>query len=198
MRMRRIATTLIATAALALPAAATAHDGHGKRHHGWHKGKAALAKLSGTGTTFGGTTATASGTASGGDALGTGTFSASLATTWSSATTNAYSKGSVSCAPATATLSLTGATTSNTLTTTATGKTCAWTKSDGTVIRAFFGRGTGDGAGTLAALDGAKTKVFLVQKADGSVNGAVVSGKHRVLSAQFTLSEKRARDRCDD
>ena len=35
-----------------------------------------------------------------------------------------------------------------------TGKTCAWTKTDGTTLRAFFGKGAVTGAGTLAALTG--------------------------------------------
>jgi hypothetical protein len=197
--MKKTLITLIATAALAAPTAAFANGGHGKhfRHHG--HGHGLYAKLAGTGTTFGATTATASGTIAKGTLLDSGTFSASIATTWSNATTKTSEKGTLSCAPATATLSVVGAATANTAGGTLTGKTCAFTKSDGTVVRAFFGRGTANGAGTLDALDGNRAKLYLVQKADGSVKGAVFAGS-RATSSLFVLGEREAKHKtnCDD
>jgi hypothetical protein len=176
--MRKLMTICAAVIALAIPASALAHDGHGKHHHfGWHHHHAALAKLTGTGTSFGGATATASGVAKG-DALGTGTFSATLSTNWSAATTKTSDHGTLSCAPSTATLSLVGATAANTLSSSAlTGKTCAWTKSGGTTVRMFFGKGTVAAAGTLASLNGLSGKAFLLQKADGTVTGGAFAGK---------------------
>src|ERR1700693_3609022 len=75
-RMKRLLLPLLAVAALAVPAAASAHFGLG-----------GFAKLSGTGSTFAATSATASGTAISGE-LGTGTFSLSLSTNLSAATTH--------------------------------------------------------------------------------------------------------------
>jgi hypothetical protein len=173
--MKRILLTLIATAALAAPTAAFAHGGW--RHH--HHGHGLYAKLTGTGTSFSGNTATASGTIAKGTLLDSGTFNASLTMTWSSATTKTFARGTLSCAPATASLNVAG-TTGNTVASTLTGKTCSFTKTDGTVVRAFFGKGTADGAGSLAGLDGTRAKLWLVQKADGSVKGAVWAGsRHR-------------------
>jgi len=169
--MRPLMTLCVAVAALAIPAGALAHDGH-HHHHGM------LAKLSGTGTSFGGTSATATGTAVGNDALSTGTFSATLSTNWSAATTKTLKHGTLSCAPATATLSVVGATTTNTLSSPLTGQTCAWTKNDGSTVLAFFGKGTVTGAGTLAALSGKTGKAFLFQKADGTVKGGLFAGMH--------------------
>jgi hypothetical protein len=165
-------TLCVAAAALAIPAGALAHDGHHHHHHGM------LAKVSGTGTSFGGATATATGSVVGANALSTGTFSATLSTNWSAATTKTSEHGTLSCAPSTATLSLVGATTTNTLSSPLTGKTCAWTKSDGSTVRAFFGKGTVTAAGTLAALNGQTGKAFLFQKADGTVKGGVFAGMH--------------------
>jgi hypothetical protein len=169
--MRTLMTICVAVAALAIPAGALAHDGH-HHHHG------SLAKLSGTGTTFGGATATATGTVAGAGALSTGTFSATLSTNWSAATTRTSEHGTLSCAPATATLSVVGAAAANTLSSSLTGKTCAWTKSDGSTVRAFFGNGTATAAGALAALNGKTGKAFLFQKADGTVKGGVFAGRH--------------------
>ena len=175
--MRTLMTICVAAAALAIPAGALAHDGHGGHHHFGHH--ASLAKLSGTGTSFGGATATATGTVVGADALSTGTFSATLSTNWTAATSKTSDRGTLSCAPATATLSVVGATTTNTLSSSAlAGKTCAWTKSDGSTVRAFFGKGTVTAAGTLAALNGQTGKAFLFQKADGTVKGGVFAGMH--------------------
>ena len=163
--MKTLMTIFAAAVALAIPTGALAHDGHGK-HSGWSNHHAALAKLSGTGTSFGGSTATASGSIAGIDVLSTGTFTANLSTNWSAATTKTTDRGTLVCAPATATLSLVGLVATNTLSASSTGKTCAWTKTDGTVVRAFFGKGAATGAGTLASLTGTTGKVFLTQKAD--------------------------------
>ena len=96
--MKRLLVPLLAAGALAVPAAASAHFGFG-----------GFAKLSGTGSTFAATSATASGTAVS-DTLGTGTFSLSLSTTLSAATTHTGEHGAISCAPSTGTLTLTGKT----------------------------------------------------------------------------------------
>lgn len=189
--MKKILITIIATAALAAPTAALAHDGW---HHSRHHGHGLYAKLTGTGTSFSGTTASASGTIAKGTLLGSGTFSASLTTTWSSATTKTFDKGTLACAPASATLNVAG-TTGNSVSSSLTGKTCSFTKTDGTVIRAFFGKGTADGAGTLAALDGKRAKLWLLQKADGSVKGAVWAGA-AMPNVLFVLSERRAKHEC--
>ncbi len=141
--------TICATAiALAIPAGALAHDGHGgKDFRGHHHGHSGLVKLAGTGTSFGSATATASGTATSKDSPATGTFAASITTNWAASQTKTFDKGALSCAPATATLTVTGATTTNTLSASLTGKTCAFTKTDGTIVRSFFGNGTETGAG---------------------------------------------------
>jgi hypothetical protein len=165
-------TLCVAAAALAIPAGALAHGGHHHHHHGM------LAKLSGTGTSFGGATATAAGSVAGAGALSTGTFNASLSTNWSAATTKTFEHGTLSCAPATATLSVVGGTATNTLSSSLTGKTCAWTKTGGATVRAFFGKGTVTAAGTLAVLNGKTGRAFLFQKADGTVKGGVFAGRH--------------------
>ena len=174
--------TICATAiALAIPASALAHDGNGhggKDFRGHHHGNAGLVKLAGTGTSFGSATATASGTATSKDSPATGTFAASITTNWAASQTKTFDKGALSCAPATATLTVTGATTTNTLSSSLTGKTCAFTKTDGTIVRSFFGNGTVTGAGALASLTGKIGKAFLFQKADGTVSGAVFAGRH--------------------
>jgi len=178
--MKTLMTTCAAVIALAIPAAALAHDGQGNNghHFGWSHHHTGLAALTGTGTSFGSATATASGTVKGTDALPTGTFSATLSTNWAAATTKTSDHGSLSCAPATATLSVTGTVTTNTASSSLTGKTCAFTKSDGTVVHAFFGNGTVTAAGTLAALNGQTGKAFLFQKADGTVSGGLFAGKN--------------------
>jgi hypothetical protein len=189
--MRTLMTILAAAVALAIPTGALAHDGHGK-HIGWSNHHASLAKLTGTGASFGGTTATASGSVAGVDVLSTGTFTANLSTNWSAATTKTSDHGTLSCAPATATLSLVGLVTTNTLAASFTGKTCAWTKTDGTTVRAFFGKGTATGAGTLASLTGTTGKVFLAQKADGTVTGSAFAGRRS--DARFTTFAVREHD----
>jgi hypothetical protein len=177
---------LLAVTALALPAVASAHGGRG--HH-----RAVLAKLSGTATSFGNASATATGTLSRSDLLAGGTFSATVNTNWAAATTKTFEHGTLSCAPATASLSVVGASSTNAVTSALTGKTCAWTKEDGATVRAFFGRGEADGAGTLAALDGKREKAWLMQKSDGSVKGAVFAGRrHGMKLARFAASAHRA------
>jgi hypothetical protein len=189
--MRTLMTSFAAAVALAIPAGALAHDGDG-HHSGWSNHHAALAKLSGSGTSFGGTTATASGTVAGVDVLSTGTFTANLSTNWSAATTKTSDRGTLLCAPATATLSLVGVVTTNTLGASLTGKTCAWTKSDGTTVRAFFGKGAATGAGMLASLNNATGKVFLMQKADGTVKGGAFTGMRS--DARFSTFAVREHD----
>jgi hypothetical protein len=171
--MKRLLLPLLAVAPLAVPAAASAHFGLG-----------GFAKLSGTGSTFAATSATASGTAVSSE-LGTGTFSVNLSTNLSAATTHTGEHGAISCAPSTGTLTLTGATTTNNASVAVTGKECTFTKAGGTVVmRAFFGRGTVTGAGTLASLTGKTAKVIVMQKgSDNTVRGFV-----HVRSAFFTHS----------
>ena len=181
--MKKTLITLIAIAALAAPTAAFAH-GDWHHHHGMY------AKLAGTGTSFSGATATASGSIVRGTLLDSGTFTAGLTTTWSSATTKQFDQGTLSCAPATASLTVAG-TTGNSVASTLTGKTCSFTKTDGTVVRVFFGKGTADGSGTMAGLDGSRAKLWLLQKADGSVKGAVWAGSQRT-DVLFVKSERAA------
>src|SRR5919109_4393749 len=116
---KKLLIPLFAAAALALPAAASAHFGH-HHHH------ALFAKLSGTGTSFTASSATANGTLAS-DKLGTGTFTASIATDWANATSHTGDRGTLSCAPATATLTLTGSNAANTATASLTGRTCTFT-----------------------------------------------------------------------
>jgi hypothetical protein len=172
--MKKMLIVLVATGALVAPTAAFAHGGH--RDHSRHHGHGLYAKLTGTGASFAGATATASGSIAAGTLLNSGTFTASLTTTWSSATTKQTGRGTLSCAPATATLSVVGPASTDTAGATLTGKTCALTKSDGTVVRGFFGRGTATAAGVLAPVNATRTKLYLLQKADGSVTGAVWAG----------------------
>jgi len=189
--MKRLLLALLATAALAVPGAAFAHGGHGFFHH-----HATLAKLTGTGSSFGGATATASGTIAGrGDKLVSGTFSVSLTNDLSKVTTKTSDRGTLTCEPANASLTLVdSASSANTVTAALTGKTCSWTKAGSAdTVRAFFGRGAATGAGTLAGLTGATAKAFLVQKADGSVKGAVFAGHRGERSLLFSMGEVRAK-----
>ena len=161
--MKRLLLPLFVVAAIALPASASAHFGFG-----------GVAKLSGTGSTFAATSASVNGTAVS-DKLGTGTFSLNLSTNLSAATTHTGEHGAITCAPSTATLTLTGATASNHASVAATGRECTFTTTGGTfVMRAFMGRGTVTGAGTLASLTGKTAKVLVFQKgSDNSVRGFV-------------------------
>jgi hypothetical protein len=183
--MRRLFPPLLAAAALVVPAGALAHDG-------WHH-HSVLAKVSGTGSTFGAATASASGSIARSDKLGTGTFSVSLSTDWTKAMSHTGDRGTVSCAPSTATLTLTGATTTNIVTSSLTGKACTWTPKTGNAVSAFFGRGTATGAGALATLTGKTARAFLVRKADGTVKGAVFAGSRGEHSLLFSLGERQAR-----
>lgn len=184
--MRKLLIVIGAVAALALPAAASAHG------HWWHHEHGLFAKLSGTGTSFSSNSATASGTIVSGSVLSAGTFNASLTTDWSKAETKNTEHGTLSCAPSSVALTLVdSASSSNTATSTVTGKTCSFTKSDGTVVRGFFGKGSVTGAGTLGSLAGME-RVFLMQKADGTVHGAAFAGFGAVLGAQFTAREHTA------
>jgi hypothetical protein len=183
--MRKLLFPLLAAAALVVPAGALAHDG-------WHH-HSLLARVSGTGSTFGAATASASGSIARSDKLGTGTFSVSLSTDWTKAMSHAGDRGTVSCAPSTATLTLTGATTTNIVTSSLTGKACTWTPKTGNAVSAFFGRGTATGAGALATLTGKTARAFLVRKADGTVRGAVFAGSRGERSLLFSLGERQAR-----
>ena len=188
--MKTLLFPLLTAAALAVPAGALAHDGW--PHH------AVLAKVFGTGSTFGAATASASGSIARSEKLGAGTFSASLSTDWTKAASRTGDRGTVSCAPSTATLTLTGATTSNTVTASLTGKACTWTPKTGDAVNAFFGRGTATGAGALATLTGKTAKTFLVRRADGTVKGAVAAGSRGARSLLFSLGERRARHDAGD
>jgi hypothetical protein len=170
---KKLLIPLIAAAALTVPAGAAAHDGWHHHHH-----HALFAKLSGTGTSFAGSSATAGGSIAS-DKLGTGTFNASIATNWASAQTRTGDKGTLACAPATATLTLTGASTANTTTANLTGKTCKWTPAGATAPAGsmFFGKDASVSAtGAVANLQGTVEKAFLMQKSDGTVRGAVFAG----------------------
>ena len=175
--MRKILIPLVAAAALAAPTSALAHGGG---HHGFgdhHGAFAGIEKLSGTGTSFASTSATATGSLVQSVDHPNGQFSATLSTTWSSAQTKTFGGNSnndndgdddnnhgrdgmsISCAPATASVTLSNGTSS---TATYTGKTCSWTK-NGTTVYGFAG----------SASDG--TRAFL--KEDGTtVTGAVFAG----------------------
>jgi hypothetical protein len=200
--MKKLLLPLIAVAALATPASAFAHHGHG--HHGfwWHHHHTALlAKLSGTGASLANPSAAVSGTLSKStDTLGSGTFAATVTTDWTKADTRTGDRGTLSCAPSTAALTLTGATATNTLAGTLSGKTCKWTPTGGQTVAAFFGRGAATGAGALANLTGSTAKAFLWQKADGTTKGAVfVKGMHELKTlAFFSRGEREASHKTGD
>ena len=169
---KKLLIPLIVVTALALPAAAAAHDGWHHHHH-----HALFAKLAGTGTSLAANSATANGTIAS-DKLGTGTFTASVATNWAAATTRTGDRGAVACAPATATLTLTGAGTAST-TASLTGRTCTWTPNGATAPAGsmFMGKDASlTATGAVANLQGTAEKAFLMQKADGTVKGAVFAG----------------------
>jgi hypothetical protein len=151
MRRALLATFVV----LAVPAAASAHDGWHHHHH-----HALYARLSGAGTL---------GSAHGSIAsrkLGTGTFTSAVTTTGASITRTG-DRGTLSCAPATDALTLVG---SSTVSLELTGKSCTWTATGSTTSTSiFFGRGS-------------NAKAFLVAKSDGTVKGAVFRGVDRSLS----------------
>ncbi len=176
--MRKILIPLVAAAALAAPTSAFAHGGG--HHHfagGNHGAFAGLEKLSGTGTSFASTSATATGSLVQSVDHPNGSFSATLSTTWSSAQTKTFGGNgkndndgdddnngtaatmSISCAPATASVTLSNGTST---TATYTGKTCSWTKS-GTTVYGFAG----------AASDGTRASL---EENGTTVTGAVFQG----------------------
>ena len=159
--------TLIAIlVALAVPAAASAHDGWHHHHH--HH--ALYAKLSGTGT-LGSAHGTIASTK-----LGEGTFTSAVTTT-GAATTRTGTRGTLFCAPATDALTLVG---SSTVSLTLRGTSCTWTPAGSAASTSmFFGRGS-------------NAKAFVVAKSDGTVHGAVFMGVDRMMFTQFSVRERDA------
>ena len=184
--MRKLLIPLLAIAALALPTSAFAwggHDGHHVDRDGRFKGRLTLtgditfsgqvksgnfAKLSGTGSSFSGATATTSGTISSGSPLSTGTYSATLTNDTAHAMSKTFDEGTASCAPSTGTLALTSG--SQTASLALTGKTCTFTPTSGAALSVFFGTGTATGA-----LSGTERVVFKEDSA-GNVTGSVSNG----------------------
>jgi hypothetical protein len=138
--MKKLLLPLVAVAAAALPASALAWGG-GHGHHGVGVGVGfgfmGGTKLSGTGTSFGVTSASLTGT----------NFTGTLATTWSSATSKTFMGTTLSCAPATASLTVgTAAAVSYT------GKTCSLTR-NGTTKYGFLGKAS-NGSGAVLGESG--------------------------------------------
>jgi hypothetical protein len=183
--VKKLLLALLATAALAAPAALAdhGHNGHGPGLFGFHR-NVLLAKVSGTGTSFAGATATASGSISRGDKLGTGTFTASITNDATKATTRTGGRGALKCMPATATVKLTGTNAADTTSATLSGKTCTWTPASGSAVSAFFGRGSVTGTGALASVTG-NERAFFVQKSDGTVSGVVFAGSRGLFLGRF-------------
>jgi len=150
--MRKLIIPFVAACALAAPTAVLACDGS---HHrsagtlgaffslrsgdGYHN--VLFAKLSGTGSSFGDASSTASGSIVGGNDHENGHFSISLSTNWSQAQSKTFTEEdgdtvTISCAPASATSTLSNGSTS---TATLTGKTCSKT-AKGVTKYGFFGR----------------------------------------------------------
>lgn len=138
--MKKLLLPLVAVAALALPASALAWGGGHDNNGDFHSELAGVAKLSGTGMSFGANSATASGTG----------FTASLSTTWSSATAKTFSDKTLSCAPSTASITVNGKADSYT------GRTCSWTH-DGTTKYGFIGKAS-DGHRAFLGEDGTTVK----------------------------------------
>lgn len=128
-----------------------------------------VAQLSGTGSSFGANTATATGNIVGGNDHQNGHFSISLTTDWAAAQSNTFADNdgdaddgtiTIACAPATGTSTLTnGSTTQANLT----GKTCSVSRNGETKF-SFFGRDTTTDA-----------RVFLKEEGT-AVNGAQITG----------------------
>lgn len=211
--MKKLLLALAAAAALALPTAASAHHRHGfglqftaveqGMKLGWfghsgndefHSGSAAFEKLSGTGSSFAASAATASGTIAG-RPLTSGTFSASLSTDWTKATANEHGG---SCAPSTATLSMTDSSSSaNTLGTSVTGMTCSVASNPLGVVDVFFGQANVTSAtGTLSSISG-DGRVLLAQKTDGTVTGFAFVGFHGGLEHTLVASAAHDEHHCD-
>lgn len=218
--MNKLMIPLLAALALAAPTTAWAHDGHGRGHGGhghalasfrfasvehgqklgWHHGagNGVFEQATGTGSSFGAATASASGSIAG-NPIAAGTFAATLATDWTKATTNEHG----SCAPATGTVTLTdSAASTNTLTATLSGMVCkpATTTNPMNVADAFFGKATVTSAGgTLATALNSAGKVLLVQKTDGTVKGFAFAGFHGEDQLQLSHFAKldAAKSGCD-
>jgi hypothetical protein len=167
--MKKLLIPLVAAGALALPASALAWGG-GHVQHGVFKkasfkahvrGGMTGTKLDGTGTSFGSTSASVTGT----------NFSGTLATTWSSATSKTFGSTTMSCAPATASITLSGTATSYT------GKTCSTTR-NGTTKYFFAGKAT-DGTYAVLGEDGT------------TVKGAVFTGRKPGLHMGTSMSGHR-------
>ena len=151
-------------------------------------------KLTGTGTSFGTGSATASGSIAGKPLAG-GTYSATVTTDWSHAADNGHGG---SCAPATATLALVdSASSANTLSESVTGKTCAVASNDRNIAYVFRGASTVTGAaGTLAGVSGAG-RVLLVEKTDGTVDGFAFAGFRGAIEHAFVSYAKHDAKGCD-
>jgi hypothetical protein len=152
--MKKLLLPLVAAAALAVPASAFAWGGaHGddRDHHGTFAGM--FAKLSGTGTSFAASSATATGSIVVGNDHSNGHFSASLANTGAATTKPFTDKDgdsddgtvTITCAPSSATITLSNASTSSA---TYAGKTCSITR-NGTTKAGFFGRASNGAAAVL-------------------------------------------------
>jgi hypothetical protein len=181
--MRKLILPLAAAAALALPASALAWSGgdHHSRYAGFarlgvHTGNVAgLEVLSGTGTSFAGDTATATGSLTKSADHPNGHFSASLATTWASATTKSFAGGTFKCAPATASVTLSNGTSA---TTSYTGKTCSTTR-NGTTKYVFAGTAS-NGLHAFLGEDGSTVK--------GAITAMAMPMHFGVLGAAHTGS----------
>jgi len=208
--MRKLMLVLFATAALAIPAVASAHDpGHGSGHldktksgirfsavqHGvqlgffkhagqknWNATSGVFEKLAGTGSSFSSAASTASGTVSGRPLAG-GTYSAAITTDWSKATDK---KDGRSCAPATAALTLTDSSSpANSLAASVKGKTCSVGSNSLNIAYVFVGSSSVTGAtGTLSTVTGGG-RVLLVEKAGGTVSGFAFSGFRGIHEKEF-------------
>ena len=167
--MKKLLISLIVVAALSVPGAAFGWGGAQDHHGGWGM----FAKVSGTGTSFGGTSSTASGSIVAGNDHLNGHFSVGLSTTWSSATTKTFTDSdgdsddgtvTISCASATASLTLSNGSTS---TSSLTGKTCS-KNVNGTTTYTFVGSDSSNSVQT-----------FLKEDASNNVTGVVLSGGHQ-------------------
>ncbi|HET7648488.1 MAG TPA: hypothetical protein VFK17_07955 [Gaiellaceae bacterium] len=214
--MKKLALVLLATAALAVPAAADAC--HGGRHHarhdarrhargtsahlvawehgrklGWWRHGALIAMLDGTGSNFDGSVATASGTFAG-RPLRSGAFSASVSTDWTKAVANRHGG---TCAPSTGSLSLADSSSSaNAVTETLSGKTCTVGANRWNVAYVLLAKSTVSSAtGTLSRVAGTG-RVLLAVKTDGTVKGVVFSGLRGHKAHTMRLASLRDARRC--
>jgi len=189
MKIKTLILGLVMTAALATATAASACHGGSQNdaranasfnasftrgmEHGLklgffaHMGR--VAKLSGTGTSFGGTNASANGSVVGGNDHTGGHFVLGLNTDWAAAQTKNWTDDdgdaddgpvTISCAPSTATVTLSNGTTA---TSTLTGKACSLTR-NGTTTYGFAGMSSDH-----------STKAF-IRESGTTVSGVVFSG----------------------